>query len=150
MGPFGISICLYGSLWVPMGLYESLLGSMSPYGSLWGLYGVAMRSLWVPMGSLWVPMRSLWGICVSLWVSMESLWVPMGPYGAGLCEERCYWTGGESRGRGYRRGALLLVAGRRYSGRGRGSDYGGGAMRGALLLVWRRGYVRGSANGAGL
>ena len=47
--------------------------------------------------------------------------------GAGLCEERCYWTGGGSRGRGYRRGALLLVEGRSNSGKGRDSAYGSGA-----------------------
>uniref|UniRef100_A0A8C2SL35 Nitric oxide synthase-interacting protein n=1 Tax=Coturnix japonica TaxID=93934 RepID=A0A8C2SL35_COTJA len=66
-----ITIDLYGTLWVPMGLYGV---SMGPYGFLW-----------VPMGFY----VSLWGPYGSLWVSMGPygfLWVPMGRSGAeALC-----------------------------------------------------------------
>uniref|UniRef100_A0A8C2T7H4 Potassium-transporting ATPase alpha chain 1-like n=1 Tax=Coturnix japonica TaxID=93934 RepID=A0A8C2T7H4_COTJA len=85
---------LYASLWVPHGSLWGLYGSLM--GSLWVFYGLSgsLWSLWVPMGpywSLWVPMGpygSLWvamGRYGSLCVAMGlygSLWVSMGPYGS--------------------------------------------------------------------
>ena len=84
-------MCLYGSLWVPVGPYGSLWGTEV---CLWGREAVGAlspeerdaRTVFCSHGSLWVPM----GPIVFLWVPVGpygSLWVPMGRCGALRC--RC-------------------------------------------------------------